>query len=150
FAGNPGKVKRIDRNAMPAKAGSRVERLESKGFGACGLNHFPYVYPHSIKKHFEFVDEGNIDGPVGVLENLAGLGHFRAGSANDLDHDFAVKSSGKFQAVLVEAADDLGNVGSGILRVAGILTLGAERQKEIDANLESAFFENRFYDLACR
>src|SRR5262249_28594921 len=52
----PRQIKRIDRNAVAAETRSRVERHEAEWFGACGLDHFPYVDVHPVGHQRDFVD----------------------------------------------------------------------------------------------
>ena len=74
FAGLPRQVKRVDGNAVPAQAGAGVERLEAEGLGAGGGDHLPDVDAHGGEHDFHFVDQGDVDGPVNVLQQLGGLG----------------------------------------------------------------------------
>src|SRR5262249_35421375 len=106
---HPGEVERVDRDAVAAPAGAPVEGPEAERLGPGRLDHLPDVDPHARVDHLELVDQGDVDGAVGVLEDLAGLGDFEAANGNDADDHLGIERSGQLEAGGIEAADDLGN-----------------------------------------
>ena len=75
--GHPGQVERVDRDAVPAQPGPGIERLEAERLGLGRVDHFPDVDAHAVVEHLQLVDQGDVDGAVGVLQDLAGLGDLR-------------------------------------------------------------------------
>src|SRR4051794_11437531 len=60
LTGLPGEVKRINRNAVPAKARTRVERHKSKWLRLRRLNHLPDVDTHRCVHDLELIHERNV------------------------------------------------------------------------------------------
>ncbi len=52
FASQPGKVKRVDRDAMPTQTRSGIKRVESKWLGLGRIDHFPDVDVHRVEQQF--------------------------------------------------------------------------------------------------
>ena len=150
LAGDPRQVERVDRDAVPAQAGAGVERLEAERLGLRRLDHLPDVDAHPVVEDLQFVDQGDVHGPVGVLEDLARLGDLGRGDRHDADDDAGVERRGQLQARRVEAADDLGDRRGGEVRVAGVLALGAEGEEEVAAGGEAAGLQDRQDDVAGR
>ena len=73
----------------PPKAGTRVEAHEAEGLGLGGVEDVPDVDVHLLEDHLELVDEGDVDAPEDVLDELAGLG-----GAGVLDADGGVEDFG--------------------------------------------------------
>ena len=117
----------------PPRPGPGIERLEAERLGLGGVDHLPDVDPHPVVEHLQLVDQGDVDRPVGVLEDLAGLGDLGAGDRHDLGHDLAVERRGELEASRVEAADDLGDRRRREVGIARVLALGAEGQEEVPA-----------------
>ena len=69
----PGQVERVDRDAMAAETGARIERHEAERLGLGRLDHLPDIDPHLVVKHFQFVDQSNVDRSIRVFQNLAGF-----------------------------------------------------------------------------
>jgi hypothetical protein len=57
----------------------------------------------------QFVDQGDIDGPVGVLKDLAGFRDLGAEDSHDFDNDLAIKRSGQLETQRIDSADNLGD-----------------------------------------
>ncbi len=95
---DPGQVERIDRDAVAAQAGPGIERLEAERLGLGGLDHLPDVDPHPVVEDLQLVDQGDVHGPVGVLEDLAGLGDLGAGDGHDPDHDPGIERGRQLEA----------------------------------------------------
>ena len=148
LAGDPGQVERVDRDAVATQPGAGIEGLEAERLGPGRLDHLPDVDPHAGVDHLQLVDQGDVDGAIGVLEDLAGLGDLGAGDGDDPDDHLAVQRRGELEAGRVEAADDLGDGGRRELGVARVLALGAEGQEEVDARPEPAGGQQRQDDLA--
>src|SRR5262249_36453052 len=106
---DPGEVKRINRNAVSAKSRSRVERLESEWLGLRRVDDFPHVDAHALVENLQFIHQGNVYGPIGVLQDLARFGDFAATDTDYRLDELAVELCGEFEAGLVDAADYLRN-----------------------------------------
>ena len=70
--------------AVAAQARARVERLEAERLGLGRLDHLPDVDAHAVVEHLQLVDQGDVDRAVGVLQDLARLGHLGRGDRHDL------------------------------------------------------------------
>ena len=67
----PGEIERIDRNAVPAEPGPRIERHEAERLGLGCVDHLPDIDAHrGVKIDLELVDERDIDGAEDVLGQL--------------------------------------------------------------------------------
>src|SRR5205085_8067136 len=88
--GEPGQVKRIDGDAMAAEARAWVERLVAERLGLGRLDYFPDVDTHAVVQDFQLVDEGDVDRPITVFQDLARLGDFQTADAHHGDNRLAV------------------------------------------------------------
>ena len=122
----------------PPRPGPGIEGLEAEGLGLGSLDDLPDVDPHAIEDDLQLVDQGDVDGPIRVLEDLARLGRLTARHRDDARHGGGIETPGQQAAPLVEAADDLGDVRGRVVRVAGILALGAVGEEEVAAGDQSA------------
>src|SRR6187431_803251 len=118
---------------MSTEPGPRIERLKPKRFRLRGLDHFPHVDTELVIEDLQLVDQRDIYGAVGVLEDLARFSHFHTGHANHLDDSVAVHRAGKLTALLVVPADNFRDRGRIEAWVARILTLGTEGEKIVRA-----------------
>ena len=71
-------VVRVDRDAVPADARTRSEGLEAERLGLGAVDDVPDVDPQLVAEARHLVDQGDVDVPVGVLEQL---GHLRLAQA---------------------------------------------------------------------
>src|SRR5262249_50108107 len=122
---------RVDWNAVSPQTWAWIERLEAEGLGLGGVDDLPDVDAHAIVEDLQLVDEGDVDGSIGVLQDLTRLGDFGAGDRDHARHPLAIKNRGQFQAGRVQAANDFGDRRRGVVRVARVLALGTEGQKEV-------------------
>ena len=134
----------------PPRPGPGIERLEPERLGLRRLDHLPDVDTHPIKQDFQLIDQRDIHSPIGVLEDLARLGDLEPGNRHDPDDHPAVEGGGHFQAGGIEPADDLGNRGRRVIRIAGVLTLGTEGEEEVRADRQAPRLEDRQDDVAGR
>ena len=87
----PGKIKRIDGNAVAAEPGTGIKRHEAEWFGGGGVDDFPHVNVHARRHDGEFVDEADVDHAESVFEQLD---HFRDARGTD--------GNNCFQGLLIE------------------------------------------------
>src|SRR5688572_12953082 len=139
----PGEIERIDGYAMSAETRTRVERLKTERLRPGRLDDLPHVNAQLVIEDLQLVDQGDVDRPIRVFENLAGLSHLDAGNTNDLNDHVAVHRACQFGAFFIEAADHLGYRGRLELRIARILTLRAEGEKVVGAADQACRFEER-------
>src|SRR5262249_16425129 len=78
----PGKIKRIDGNAVSAKSGPGIERLEPERLRGSRINNFPDIQVHAEAEHLQFVDECDVDAAVNVFQELSHFGRCRRRNAN--------------------------------------------------------------------
>ena len=109
FAGQPGQIERVDGNTVTAEAGAGIERLKTKRLRLGGIDHFPDIDSHLVVEHLQLVDEGDVDGSIGVFEDLAGFGDFHAGDANNLHDGMAVHSTGQIATGCIKSTNDFGD-----------------------------------------
>jgi hypothetical protein len=83
--GFPRKIEGVDGDAVAAQAGAGVEGLEAEGLGFGGVDDFVDVDAHLHAELLEFVDQGDVDAAVYVLEELGHLGY---GGRADWDYLF--------------------------------------------------------------
>jgi hypothetical protein len=81
------------------------EGLEAEGPRFGRLDHLPDVDAPAVVEHLQLVDQGDVDRPVGVLQDLARLRHLRVGDPHHLDDGAGVQLRRQLQAVRLEAAD---------------------------------------------
>ncbi|MEY3457966.1 MAG: hypothetical protein RL215_1123 [Planctomycetota bacterium] len=122
----PAEVEGVDGYAVSAEPWSGVEGLEAEGFGFGGINNFPDIDTHAVEEHFEFVDESDVYGAVGVFEDFAGFCDFGVVDADDFDDGVAVEAAGEVTGVLVGATDDFGDACGGVVGVTWVFAFGAE------------------------
>src|SRR5262249_15882714 len=95
FAGFPGKIEGVNRNAVAPEAWSRIERHEAKRFGFCRLDHLPDVDAHGGENSLELVHQGDVDRSKDIFSELDGFSGFQRGDWNCLVYDTGVKSIGQ-------------------------------------------------------
>ncbi len=123
FAGLPGEVEGVDRDAVAAEAGSGVERGEAEGLGGGGADDLPDIDVHRVGDDLEFVDEADVDSAVDVFQQFGQLRDLAGADGDDGVEGRFVKRDANVQTGRGVTADDLGDVGGGEFRIAGILAL---------------------------
>ena len=119
----------------PPKPGPGIEGLKAERLGLGGLDHFPNIDAHPVVQDLQLVDQGNVDRPVCVLEDLARFRHLGAGDGHDLDNDLAIEQRGELEAPRIETAHDLGNRAAPSPGVARVFALRAVGQEEVCSNV---------------
>src|SRR5262245_13253549 len=71
----PGKIMRIERNAVTANSGTGIKRHEAERFGSRGANHLPGVDVERIAKARHLIGHPDVYGAEGVLEQLGRFRH---------------------------------------------------------------------------
>src|SRR5690606_4985937 len=71
----PGKIERIDGNAVPAQARTRIERHEAERLCGRRVDYLPSIDPHTIAHESHFIHEAYVDHPEGVLEQFHHFGN---------------------------------------------------------------------------
>ncbi len=71
----PRQVERVDRNAVSAEAGARIERHESERLRPGRVHDLPDVDVHAVAHQRELVDEPDVHRAERVLQQLDHLGH---------------------------------------------------------------------------
>src|SRR5437667_9635495 len=67
-------IKRIDRNAMPAKPGAGIKRHESERFCLGSVNDLPNIDSHRVVHDLQLINERDVHAAKDVLEQLGRLG----------------------------------------------------------------------------
>src|ERR1700694_6060078 len=116
---------------MSSEPRTWVERHEPEWLCLRCFDDFPDVDVHPVEDGLQLVDEGDVDRPEDVLEELAGLGYPRARDRHDPLERRAVKRRSRSRGGLVHPADDLGDVARRELLVSGIFALWRKCQEEI-------------------
>src|SRR5439155_16723677 len=133
----PREIKRIDRDAMPSKTRTGIERHETKGFGSGSLDHLPNIDPHRGIDHFEFVDQGYVDAAKRIFKQLARLRHATGRDRNYSFDRHRVERLGSFQTRRSITSHHFRYRRHLAVRITWILPLRRERQMKIDTGLET-------------
>ena len=115
---------------MAAQTGPGIKGLESERLGLGGLDDFEDVHSHPQAEHFEFIDQGNVDRPIDVFQQLA---HFRRLGGGYGDHPFdhlGVKGHAVVKARRGHAAHYLGNGAHLELALPGSSRSGEKTRKK--------------------
>src|SRR4029077_6293131 len=67
LAGFPGKIERVDRDAVTAEAWAWIKGHEAEGLGGGGVDHLPQIHAHAEAEEFKFVDESDVDAAEDVF-----------------------------------------------------------------------------------
>jgi len=134
----PREVERVDRDAVAAEAGPRVERHEAERLRFGGIHDLENVDAHLVEDDLQLVHEGDVHGAEDVLQQLDGLGRARVRDGHRLHDDARVKGIGHGERIAAFGADDLWDGGGAEVGVAGILALGAIGNEKVDTGGESA------------
>ena len=73
----------------PPRPGPGIERHEAERLGLGGVDHFPHVDAHAMAHQRQLVDQADVDGAEGVLEQLHHLGDARRADRDDRVHHLA-------------------------------------------------------------
>ena len=119
---------------MAAQPRPRIEGHEAIRFAGRRVNHFPHVQPQFVAHQSHFVDEANVDGAEGVLEEFDHLGRGCAGNGHGVIHDGSVESHGRFQASRRNPTNHFGGGLQGVIGAAGVNPFGREGEEEITAD----------------
>ena len=144
----PGQVERVDRQAVPAHAGARVEAHEAERLGRRGVDDLPDVDAHPVAEHRQLVDERDVDRAEDVLEQLRHLGGVRRRHRHELVAHVAVELERALEAGVREPADDLRRVAQRVVGAARVDALGREGDVEVHARGEAGLLEQRDEPLA--
>ena len=137
LSGPPGEVEGIYGDTVPSQTRAGVEGLKAEGFALCHLDHLPYVHPHPLAEHLHLVDQGDIDRPVDVLEQLRHLGHPGGGYRDHpLDHR-PVERLANPEAALRHPPHHLGDLVKGVTLVSRVLPFWGVYEEVILSHLES-------------
>ena len=143
FTHFPREVIRIDRDAVSAHAGTRVESHEAVGLGLGRIDHFPDIDAHQIVNPLEFVDQGDVDEAKDVFGQFDGLGGVAVLDWNEFVDRVAVEFESALETGGGESADDFRNMAQHAVGIARILAFRGEGEVKIHAGLETrAFFEH--------
>src|SRR5258705_260407 len=86
--GLPRQIKRINRDAVTAKARPGIEGLESEWLGRGGSDDFPNVETHAQTQGLELVHQGDVDAAIGAFQDdqQSGMqvGRDRLGGPSDI------------------------------------------------------------------
>src|SRR5206468_2767139 len=94
----PGQVEGIDGDAVSPEARPGVKGLKAERLGLRRGDYLPDVDAHRVEDDFQLVDQGDVDRPIGVLEDLARLRHARAGDGHDAVDNRLVQGDGEVTA----------------------------------------------------
>ena len=133
----PRQVVRIDRDAVPAQAGARVEAHEAERLGLRRVDHFPDVDVHPLAEQLQLVDQGDVHAAEDVLQEL---GHLRLAGPlhrHDLGDGGGVQRRGKLRALPRIATHHFRDGGGVEARVSRVLALGREGEVEVEPGAQA-------------
>src|SRR5215469_7578039 len=67
FLGFPGKIKRVDGNAVSTQARAWIERVKPERLGGGSFDHLPDVQTHAQAEKFQLIHQGDIHAAVDVF-----------------------------------------------------------------------------------
>lgn len=108
----------------PPTPGPGLKRMNRR-LGGRSIDGRPGVNPQFVSEDRQFVDQGDIDVPERVLQQLGQLGFLARGGRHGVLHQCPVEAVHRAQRVPVDAGDDLGGVLQAPDRVARVDPLGA-------------------------
>ena len=127
----------------PPRPRAGVEGLEAERLALGGIDNLPHVDAEFVVEHLQLVDESDVHCAIGVLEDLAGLGHLQARDTDDLDDGATVHRAREGGARVIEPADDFGD-GRGLKQgVPRVFPLRAVGEEIIRSALQACGFEDR-------
>lgn len=132
----PGQVDRVDGQAVATDAGAGGEAHEAERLGGGGVHRFPDIDAQLPCVDGEFVDQGDVDVPEGVLDQLGQLRHLGRLHRHGRLDDRAVEGVDSGEGGLVHTGDDLGGGLQGPHPVARVDPLRAVAQVEVGARGE--------------
>src|SRR4029077_131099 len=133
----PCEVKWFDRNAMPAKAGSRIKRHKAKRVSSGSMVYFPDRNAHGCIDEFQLVDQGNVDAAKDILEQLGCLRDPARGNWDKLGHSPAVNRHCLLKARWGIPANDFWHQLERAAWVPRIFSFGRKSQVKIHACFHS-------------
>src|SRR5258708_13927714 len=131
LSGFPSQVKWINWDALATQARTGIKRHETKRFGLGGVDNFPNVDAHRAIDHFQFIDQGNVYAPKGVLQELGRFGHPARGNRDDCLDGFGIQLDRLLQAGGRISSADLVEEGNFVDWVVSILPPGRKSQGDI-------------------
>src|SRR4030095_10300393 len=143
----PGQVMRVERNAVTANSGTRVESHEPEWLGSSGLNDLPGIYSEGVAELRHFVDQPYVDRSEGVLEQFACLGHTCRADLMDLVNDCTIGCHSNLSARTTHSTNDLGNIVRMELRIARVYSLGRAGAKVVAVQNLAHLIEHRPQDF---
>ena len=130
-----------------AQSRPRIEGHEAEGLGLRGVDDIPDVNPEVAAHERQLVDEPDVDGAEGVLQQLHHLCHPRRRNRHHGVDDETIERSSRLRGPCVDPADHLRDVARRPLRAARIHPLRRESQTEIGAGPKPARLEPRAHHL---
>jgi hypothetical protein len=110
----PGEVEGVDGDAVPAQAGPRVEGHEPEGLAGGRVDDLPDVDAQGAGHEGDLVDEADVDGADGVLQELDHLGGLGRGDGDDVGSNVAVEAGGEVGAGWGDPPHHAGDGGGGM------------------------------------
>ena len=106
------RIEGVDRDAVPAEAGARIERVEAERLGGRRIDHLPDVHAHAQREQLQLVHQSDIHAAIDVFEQL---GHSSATRVVEtrtarVKMGFVHLRGQAIRRNLVVPADHLGNI----------------------------------------
>src|SRR5271166_101845 len=143
----PGEIEGVDRYAMTAQSGTRIERRKAEWLGGGSTDHFPYVETYSIEQQLKLIHHRDINAAIYVLEQLGRLGNPRAANRDHNLDDLGIRGTGNFSAMIGQPTHQLGNGLRTIVLVRRVLSFRREGQEKFLAGLEARIGEDWQHNL---
>src|ERR1019366_3958040 len=136
--GLPREIEGVNGNAMPAQAGAGVKGMKAERLGGSGRDHLPDVDVHAQAQQLEFIDQGDVDAAINVLQQFGHLRGGGRGDGNSAMEDRSVKSSGNLRGLSVDSSHHFGDITARYSSVAGILAFWGKSHKEFLLSIGSS------------
>src|SRR5579862_4621566 len=95
----PGKIERVDRNAVPTQPRAGIKCLKPEWLGRRRFDHLPDVNSHAQTEKLKLIDQSNVDATVDVFEQLCHLRRSRRGKTDCAMEDRSIKCGRKFGCI---------------------------------------------------
>ena len=140
----------VHRDAVPSQSRTWVERDKPVGLGRGRLHDFPDIDPEPVAHDGDLIHQPDVDDPERVLQELRHLRRFRGRHRHHLVHYLAVERDGCLLAHGRDPSHHPRRVLEAVGGIARVDPLRRERETEVLADLEAAFFQHRQHELPRR
>ena len=147
FSCFPGKVIRIQRNAVPPKPRARIKCLESIRFCFRSIDNFPQTDTHFIAQNSQFIYQTNIDVTISIFQDLLHLSNCRRRNFIHIAFkNCTIHSRNRFCSIFANCTDNLRRILCFEFLVTRINSFWREPQIKILPAFQTGTFFQKWFD----